>query len=49
MNKKDVILAVVMTIIFLILVISLMFYGSYRSHQIENGQLEIVYQYGGDL
>lgn len=49
MKKKDIALTVTMIILFLALIVGLIFFGIYRSHQIENGKIELIYQYGGDL
>lgn len=46
---KDTTKTILMIIAFLVIFISLLIYGSYRNHQIETGQMELVYQYGGDL
>ena len=46
---KDSTKAILMTIIFLLVMLGLMIYGSYRNHQIDKGNMELVYQYGGDL
>lgn len=46
---KDMIKAVVLTILFLVAFVGFLIYGSYRNHQIESGKMVQVYQYGGDL
>lgn len=46
---KDLIKAVVLTILFLVVFVGLLVYGSYRNKQIEAGKMELIYQYGGDL
>lgn len=46
---KDSTKAILMTIIFILIIIGFMIYGSYRNHQIESGKMELIYQYGGDL
>lgn len=49
MNKEDITLTVTMIILFLALIVGLISLGINRSHQIENGEIELIYQYGGDL
>jgi hypothetical protein len=46
---KDATETVILTILFLVVFVGFLIYGSYRNHQIENGKMVQVYQYGGDL
>lgn len=46
---KDSTKAILFSILFVLVMIGFLIYGSYRNHQIENGNIELVYQYGGDL
>lgn len=46
---KDSTKVIIFSFLFLLAMIGLMIYGSYRNHQIENGNIELVYQYGGDI
>ena len=46
---KDMIKATVLTILFLVVFVGFLIYGSYRNKQIESGKITQVYQYGGDL
>ena len=46
---KDSTKAILFSILFLLVMIGFLIYGSYRNHQIENGNIELVYQYGGDI
>lgn len=46
---KDLIKAVVLTILFLLAFVGFLVYGSYRNKQIESGNIKLIYQYGGDL
>lgn len=46
---KDTTKAIIITILFLLVMIGFMIYGSYRNHQIEKGNIKLVYQYGGDM
>ena len=46
---KDGTKAIIMIAVFILLMISFLIFGAYRNHQIENGKLELVYQYGGDI
>lgn len=46
---KDATKAVILTILFLVVFVGFLIYGSYRNHQIETGKMELIYQYGGDL
>lgn len=46
---KDSIKAIVVSILFVLVFMGFLFYGSYRNHQIEEGNIKLVYQYGGDI
>ncbi len=46
---KDMIKAIILTILFLAVFVGFLIYGSYRNKQIESGKITQVYQYGGDL
>lgn len=46
---KDMIKAIVLTILFLALFVGFLIYGSYRNKQIDCGNIELIYQYGGDI
>ncbi len=46
---KDMIKTVVLTILFLLVFVGFLVYGSYRNKQIEAGKMTLIYQYGGDL
>lgn len=46
---KNVIKAVVLTILFLVIFVGFLIYGSYRNKQIDCGNIKLIYQYGGDI
>lgn len=46
---KDSTKAIIFSILFVLVMIGFLIYGSYRNHQIENGNIKLVYQYGGDI
>lgn len=46
---KDATETVILTILFLVVFVGFLIYGSYRNKQIESGKITQVYQYGGDL
>ena len=46
---NDSIKAIILTILFVLIFIGFLLYGSYRNQQIEEGKIKVVYQYGGDL
>lgn len=48
-KMKDMIKAIILTILFLAVFVGFLIYGSYRNKQIESGKMELIYQYGGDL
>lgn len=41
--------AVIFTILFLAIFVGFVIYGSYRNKQIDCGNIELVYQHGGDI
>lgn len=47
--KRETILTILLMILCIVAIIGFMILGSYRNQQIQNGELELVYQYGGDL
>ncbi len=47
--KRDTTMTIIMMIIFIALVIGMMIFVSNRNQQIDNGELEVLYQYGGDI
>ena len=46
---KDSTKAIIMIAVFILLMVGFLILGAYRNHQTENGKLELVYQYGGEL
>ena len=42
-------LTILLMILCIVAIVGFMILGSYRNQQIQNGGLELVYQYGGDL
>lgn len=46
---KDSTKLVLMIITFMLIMLGLLAYGSYRNKQIDCGNMNLVYQYGGDL
>ena len=47
--KRETILTILLMILCIVAIIGFMILGSYRNQQIQNGELGLVYQYGGDL
>lgn len=46
---KNMIKAVMFTILFLAIFVGFLIYGSYRNKQISCGNIKLIYQYGGDI
>ena len=47
--KRETILSILLMILCIAVIVGFMIFGSYRNQQIQNGELELIYQYGGDL
>ncbi len=47
--KKDIIMTIIMMIIFIAIFIGMMIFVSNRNQKIEEGKIDIIYQYGGDI
>ena len=47
--KRETILTILLMVLCIVAIVGFMILGSYRNQQIQNGELKLVYQYGGDL